>query len=975
MTTSYEPVMAHSSGWLRTSRRNEVVRPAAMKMRIEGTFLRSAVARRVFFLFVLSAFVPAVMLAALSYGHVRGVINDYAQRQLDQAGSAHARALYDRLLGAHFILNANAAQIRAGHEVADTNEVALQRVFRRAYLVANDNVLVRFGAPVGERPPRIDARAATHLAKGEVALLLPQPGQPAGEPWLAVAVDRAQPTRGILVAELDPSYLWGDREEFSYQTDICVFADGAVELYCSNDKLRLTAVDVALRGVEGHPGSADAWLSAASGLFLKAKFGVADWTVVALRPGGLAIASLTQVAQTFLGVTLLTLLLVALLSVVQIRRTLVPLERLIEGTQRIAREEFDQPVQVERADEFGQLARSLNSMASRLGRQIGAMRALSEIDQDILSHLDIGQVIVRVQARLLEILPKAVVGVIVFNRKSTDVGTAYLRQTTDAQPMQVQVPLEARYLVDFAQYRNGVWLDVDGPGVPSFVSMQARFGPSRCFVLPIVWRSEVQGALVIGVLDQQDINDELIQQARDLGQRVGVALAAHAREAQLVFRAHHDGLTGLPNRVLLSERLQQELAHARRANNQLALLFLDLDRFKSVNDTLGHDGGDQLLRVAAGRLSACVRECDTVARLGGDEFVVLLTGLNKPQQAAKLAGQILTMLSQPFQIADNECFIGASIGVSVFPADGATAEELLKHADIAMYRAKAAGRGRFVFFEECMNVEQRERALLERELRLAIVRDQLSVHYQPRIGLRDGCLFGAEALLRWHHPELGWVSPATFIPLAEDVGLIEEIGSWVLRHVCAQLAAWQAAGYAIGTVAVNVSGRQLKSSNLVAQVRDALESTGLAPHALELEVTEGVLIDNVEAVIDLLGLIKQTGVSIALDDFGTGYSSMAYLRRLPIDVLKIDQSFVRDLAHDEDARSIVQAIIALAHALHKSVVAEGVETLAQANLLRAWGCDEAQGYYFSRPVAAAALEELMSKAMLSADEATAVAKT
>lgn len=946
----------------------------ALNMRIEGTFLRSAVARRVFFLFVLSAFVPVAMLAVLSYDNVRGVVNDYAQRQLAQAGSAHARALYDRLLGAHFILNANAAQIRAGHEVANTNQFALQRIFRRAYLVADENVSVYFGSPLGERPPRIEPGAAAHLAKGEVALLL-KPGPSVGYPWLAVAIDPAQPARGVLAAELDLAYLWGDREEFSYQTDICVLAIGAVELYCSNDSVRSIAVKAALRGAAGNPGGTDGWLSATSGLFLKAKFGAADWTVVALRPGGLTIASLTQAAQTFLGVTLLTLLLVALLSVVQIRRTLVPLERLIEGTQRIAREQFDQPVTVEREDEFGQLARSLNNMAGRLGRQIGAMRALSEIDQEILSHLDIEQIIARVHARLLEILPKAVVGVIVFDHISADFGTAYLRRNTDAQPTQVQVPLETRHLVDFALYRDGVWLDVDGPDVPSIVSMQASFGASHCFVLPIVWRSEVRGALVIGVVDQQDIHDELIEQARDLGNRVGVALAAHAREAQLVFRAHHDDLTGLPNRALLSERLQQELVHARRDGNQLALLFLDLDRFKSVNDTLGHDGGDQLLRVAAERLSACVRESDTVARLGGDEFVVLLTSLHNPQQVAKIAGQVLSLLSQPFQIGSNECFIGVSIGISMFPADGTTDEELLKHADIAMYRAKAAGRGRFVFFEESMNLEQHERALMERELRLAIARDQLSVLYQPRIGLRDGRLHGAEALLRWHHPELGWVSPAKFIPLAEDVGLIDEIGPWVLRHVCEQLAAWQAAGYAIGTVSVNVSGRQLKSDHLIAQVRHALESTGLAPHALELEVTEGVLIDDVGSVIALLGQLKQTGVSIALDDFGTGYSSMAYLRRLPIDVLKIDQSFVRDLAHDEGARSIAQAIIALAHALHKSVVAEGVETLAQADLLRAWGCDEVQGYYFSRPVAAAALEDMMDQPLFPTDETSAVMKT
>ncbi|MEY3445736.1 MAG: hypothetical protein RIR45_491 [Pseudomonadota bacterium] len=337
-----------------------------------------------------------------------------------------------------------------------------------------------------------------------------------------------------------------------------------------------------------------------------------------------------------------------------------------------------------------------------------------------------------------------------------------------------------------------------------------------------------------------------------------------------------------------------------------------------------------------------------------------------------MAEQILPLLSQPFQINGAECFIGASIGVVMFPADGATAEQLLKHADIAMYRAKTAGRGRFVFFEDSMHVEQRERAVMERELHLAIERNQLSVHYQPRIALNDGRFLGAEALLRWHHPELGWVSPARFIPLAEDIGLVDEIGPWVLRHVCAQLALWQGAGYAVGSVSVNVSGRQFKSGNLFAQAQHAIESTGLEPHTLELEVTEGVLIDDVESVIDVLGRLKQIGVSVALDDFGTGYSSMTYLRRLPIDVLKIDQSFVRDLVEDEGARSIVQAIIAMAHALQHKVVAEGVETLAQADLLRAWGCDQAQGYYFSRPVPAAALEALMTRILRPQEVASGI---
>jgi diguanylate cyclase (GGDEF)-like protein len=810
----------------------------------------------------------------------------------------------------------------------------------------------------------MEASAALHLATGKVALLLPAPGQSGASPWLAAAIDPARPARGVIVAELDPAYLWGDREDLSYQTDICVLAEGAQVLYCSSDQLESTAKGAALRRAADKSGGAEGLLSANSALFLRAEFSAADWTVVALRPGGLAIASLTQATETLLGFTVLTLLLVALLSVVQIRRTLVPLERLIEGTQRITREEFDRPVPVQGNDEFGQLASSLNNMASRLGRQIGALRALSEIDQVILSHLDIEQIIVRVQARLLEILPQAVVGMIVFDRDSADFGTAYLRRKTDAEPTKVPVPLQMRHVIDYAEFRAGVWCDLNGPDLPSFISMQAGLGAKHCFFIPIFWRDEMRSAIVIGVADRADMNDELIEQARDLGRRVEVALAAHAREAQLVFLAHHDDLTGLPNRALLSERLQRELAHARRNDRQLALLFLDLDRFKSVNDSVGHEGGDHLLRLVADRLHACVREGDTVARLGGDEFVVLLTDLDSALPAAKLAKEIVALLSQPFEIGGNDCFISVSIGVAVFPGDGATAEELLKHADIAMYRAKNSGRGRFVFFEESMNIELLERALMERELRLAIAREQFTVHFQPRVGLRDGRLQGAEALLRWNHPEFGWVEPGKFIPLAEDVGLIEEIGAWVLRQVCAQLVTWQEAGYPVITVSVNVSTRQLKSRNLIDQVRDALESTGLEPSALQLEITEGSLIDDVEFVINMLGRCKQAGVTIALDDFGTGYSSLSYLKRLPIDVLKIDQSFVRDLVHDEAARSIVMALIVLAQALHKSVVAEGVETRAQAKMLQEWDCDQAQGFYFSPALTAAELEALLGQRVL-----------
>jgi diguanylate cyclase len=943
-----------------------------MNLRIEGSFLKSAVARRVFALFVLSAFVPVAILASLSYQHVRRLVNEYALQQLAQTAGAHSRVVYDRLLDAHFMLNADAAQIRTDSDFEIADESALHRVFQRGYFVSGAGESLQFGQKLDSPLPSLTPAALAHLAKGEAALLPPAIGAMGGAPWLAVAIDPAHPSRSYVMAEFDSRFLWGERSDFSYRSDICIFAGNEAVLYCTDDALGSLAAKATFNGNEDSPTGAAEWLFASSALFLRAKFGSPDWTVVVMRPGGVAGASFTLVAQTFLGIVVLTLLLVTLLSSIQIRRTLVPLERLIDGTKRIALEDFDQPVRVEGNDEFAQLAQALNTMSGRLGRQIGAMRALSGIDQEILSRLDIEQVLGLVHARLLEILPNAVITSVVFKDEAAAIGTAYWKTRDSDGLVRGQVRLKPGFMATSTGYREGFWTRATAfspEGAPEVLLRFVALDVPHFFALPIMWRDEVRGALLVGLMSRDGVSDEILGQVRDLGKRVSVALAAQAREDELVFHAHHDALTGLPNRTLLRERLHLELAHARRDGSELALLFLDLDRFKSINDTLGHDGGDQLLCECAKRLVSSVREGDTVARLGGDEFVVLLTGLNGSMDVAKLAGQMLALLSQSFEIAGVECFVGASIGISVYPSDGTTADALLKNADIAMYRAKDNGRNCFIFFEESMNLAQQQRAVIERELRLAMERGQLSVQYQPRITLQGDKLLGAEALLRWQHPELGWVSPAVFIPIAEDIGLIAELGAWVLRHACGQLATWQASGYAIGSISVNVSGRQLKTEDLVAEVRDALSASNLPPEALEFEVTEGVLIDDMASVIALLGSLRRLGVSVALDDFGTGYSSMAYLRRLPIDILKIDQSFIRDMEKDESARNIVRAIIALAKSLGKTVVAEGIETQVERDLLVGMGCDEGQGYFFSRPLDVLAFESLLRTNLASLSSA------
>ena len=399
-----------------------------------------------------------------------------------------------------------------------------------------------------------------------------------------------------------------------------------------------------------------------------------------------------------------------------------------------------------------------------------------------------------------------------------------------------------------------------------------------------------------------------------------------------------------------------------RAQSRLALLFVDLDGFSSVNDTLGHVAGDVLLMRAAERITTCVRKADLVARLGGDEFTVALTDLRDPADAAVVARMLSEELAKPFDVGHGETFVSASVGIAVYPTDGTTAQELLRHADMAMYRAKEAGRGVHVFFEETMNREAQNRFALDRELRAALDERQFVLHYQPQLDLATNRIVGAEALIRWNHPTRGLVPPGPFIAFAEESGLIERIGEWALGEACRQFAAWQAAGVPIEHVSVNVSPRQFRKRDFVESVGRAITAARIAPRSLRLEITESVLVGSDESAEETLALLTALGTPLELDDFGTGYSSLAYLKRLPVDTIKLDRSFVVDIATSEEAQAIAHAAVTMAHALNKVIVAEGVETDEQLELLRVWGCDAVQGYLLSKPVPADAFAALVRTA-------------
>ncbi|MBX9798947.1 MAG: EAL domain-containing protein [Burkholderiaceae bacterium] len=421
-------------------------------------------------------------------------------------------------------------------------------------------------------------------------------------------------------------------------------------------------------------------------------------------------------------------------------------------------------------------------------------------------------------------------------------------------------------------------------------------------------------------------------------------------EAEIQFQATHDALTGLPNRTLLYDRMQQAVLHSERYGNLTAIAFLDLDQFKFINDSLGHQVGDELLKITAQRLTSCLRESDTVARQGGDEFVLLLTDQPNEEAITHTMQRVLHEVSQPWKANDLEFQITCSIGVTLCPDDGRDAETLLKNADSAMYKAKELGRNNFQYFSAEMNTSVTDRLELLNRLRQAISNEDFVLHYQPKVCLASHKIMGAEALVRWNSAHSGMVSPASFIPLAEETGLIIPLGEWVLRTACRQNRAWQEAGYPAIPISVNLSPRQLARGDIVEVVERILDETGLQAQYLELEITESVMTTDVEKSFALLTRLRALGVKISLDDFGTGYSSLSYLKRFPVDTLKIDQSFVRDIATDQDSAAIVKAIISLGRNLNLTVLAEGIESAEQFRFLLENGCDEGQGYLMSKPI-------------------------
>jgi len=506
------------------------------------------------------------------------------------------------------------------------------------------------------------------------------------------------------------------------------------------------------------------------------------------------------------------------------------------------------------------------------------------------------------------------------------------------------------------------WLDNVAPDATlqrRELALQA--GLQHGFAFPILVGGEFYGVIEFFGRGSRARDERIVEIAHTLSSHIGQFIARKQAEANLQFFASHDPLTGLFNRGMFNRRLQQALAQAQRFERALAILFIDLDGFKLVNDTLGHNAGDAMLAEIAARLRATLREGDVIARMGGDEFVVLIEEFGEPMQVGEVAKKVLDTVARPYLLQGKESRVTASIGISTFPDDGKSAQALLGSADTAMYRAKEQGKNAFRFFAPHMNVHVTERLSLEANLRRAVERDELVLLYQPKVGFSDGRVTGVEALVRWHHPTQGVINPEEFMPVAEDSGLVPAIGQWVLREACRQLAVWREQGLPLLRVAVNLSHRQFTEENLIQMVREALHITSVEPSRLELELTEAMVMRNPERAEKVLARLKEVGVRLVVDDFGTGMSSLKFLNRLPLDAVKIDRSLILDLPRSRDAVALTRGVVAMAHSLNLRVIAESVETSDQWEFLRELGCEEMQGNYFSAPVPAGIIASIVQQ--------------
>jgi diguanylate cyclase (GGDEF)-like protein len=890
--------------------------------------------------------------------------------QLDHGASRVAAIVGTRLGAADAIATALTASGDAGTDGAGLRRrLADTRAFRSVLIVTSDT------------PPRLarqlDANARSGILAGGSALLFDADAATGlAQVYLARAT-AARSSAAIALFEISPEWLWLPIRDLAPDTELFVYGGRGELLFDAGGTapelssvfatdLRRSLRPGARRFLSGV--SADGrWTGALAALPLGENFSLAPLAVVAAGQQVRVFSAILAAAAQLLPLALLAFALAAAVVAWVARRYVPTLEKLTQALAELASGDLPVLHPGLAGEEVLGAVRAFNGAARRLHDERSSLRALAEVDALLLDRSEVEAVLDSLLSRIREVTGCRGAGITLVDGDAHGHGRLFVvGRDGGCEPVR-RVLLDPEMSEVLAASESGLTIARCEEERHSFLAPMLATGSQFFWVWPVFADSRLAAILSLGYADAEQLEERVAGYGTACAQRLGLALSASARNEALYRRAHFDPLTQLPNRLLFRDRLAQELAAVADGTHRGALLYIDLDHFKQVNDSLGHDAGDQLLAITAQRLRGCVKDGDTVARLAGDEFTVILRQVSDPSAARAVAERVIQSLQMPVNIGGRDHQVRASIGVTLFPDDGSEIDELLRNADLAMYRAKQEGRAGVVFFERRMS--QRLPRVADSGLHRALKRREFSLFYQPQYSLGDGRLLGLEALLRWQTPRDGLRAPEDFVPAAEESGLIVDIGSWVLEAALTQVAQWRDAGLAPPRMAINVSVGQLRDPGLAGLIRRQLDRHGLPADCIELEFKEGAFIDP-EARVSIEALTRM-GLRLTLDDFGTGYTALSQLRSYPVHTVKIDRSFIEAVSTNAASAKLAETIIEMAHALGKQVVAEGVETVEQLDFLRDRRCDIVQGYYLARPLTATDMSEMLLGRLPSSPQETA----
>ncbi len=934
-------------------------------MQIHFAFLKSRVAKRIFILFVIAAIIPISVIGIVAYKHVTNLLISQQHKHLTVESKSYGMSIFDRILVAQDQLNA------IGKNIIQSKSITTNLKNQSKEIILSDTRFFK-KIEVYNNGLTFNGLVDKHLMDGNTKITVNNIDDNKTSIHFNKLLNTQDSTL-LLSAEVSKQYIFGDMDIFAGDEDACVIVKGIGALNCSNHALISLTLPSFEKYFETQNNTNTNTISIADEnyiiasweLFLKGNFNTESWIIYYTTPSSTIFSSIQSFSNTLLPLLVLAILFVSLISINQITKILVPLEKLLYLTKRIAKRDFNEKVNFDSHDEFQQLGDSFNMMSYELGRQFTVMTAMSNLDRAILTEMNKTSVVEAIFKNLKDYLEYSHAAVVLLEKDKAK-GNLYIYNKTENH-------IHSDRIIDIDDKDICKLLDNTNSNVRTLErnklhSIDWLINVHSNFITTIAIKQE-QVTLALIIIGHQYIpklNDEGVKQLDNYTDRVSVALNAIEREERLVKQANFDDLTGLPNRQLLIDTFY-EMTEKDNNKPKLAVLFIDLDRFKIINDSQGHVIGDKLLVEASVRIQSCLNDSAFLGRYGGDEFVIIYPTEFDTSHINDISNKIINTLSRLFTIENYEQSIGASIGIAVYPEDGNNWDKVLQKADIAMYKAKQKGRGKALYFSDTMQSEILEKATLEADLFHALEKQEIFMVYQPQINIATGEISGAETLMRWKHTTKGNIRPDQFISYAEDTGFIIPLGIWAIRTALKQCTDWQLENQALPKISINISPRQIRHENFINEIEALIKDFDIHTTNIEFEITESLFLNDDPSILAKLQHLNKLGISISIDDFGKGYSSLSYLKHLPVQTLKIDKLFIDDIQNEKDSLAIVNAIIVMAKSLNKIVIAEGIETVEQLNILKDLGCDIGQGYFISKPKPAHEVMNYAKTAIISLD--------